>query len=94
MENTSLSEREQDILFLTALGIGNKHLARRMNVSVRTIEGHRTELRRKLGIGTVGRLNAMIAVALRQDSRRLADLLGVDAQAVEFYRRNARQALS
>lgn len=94
MENTSLSEREQDILFLTALGIGNKHLARRMNVSVRTIENHRTKLRRKLGVGTVGRLNAMIAVALRQDSRRLADLLGVDAQAVEFYRRNARQALS
>jgi DNA-binding CsgD family transcriptional regulator len=94
MEHQALSEREQDILFLTALGIGNKHIARRMNVSVRTIEGHRTELRRKLGVGTVGRLDAMIAVALRQDSRRVAALLGIDAQAVEFYRLNVRQALS
>lgn len=89
-----LSAREQEILFLAALGHCNKHIARRMNVSVRTVENHRTELRRKLGVGTVGRLEAMFAVALGHSSKRIAELLDIDEQAFERHRLSLRQALS
>jgi DNA-binding CsgD family transcriptional regulator len=89
-----LSAREQEILFLAALGHCNKYIARRMNVSVRTVESHRTELRRKLGVGTVGRLEAMFAVVLGHSSQRIAELLDIDEQAFERHRLNLRQALS
>lgn len=89
-----LSAREQEILFLAALGHCNKTIARRMNVSVRTVENHRTELRRKLGVGTVGRLEAMFAVVLGHSSKRIAELLDIDEQAFERHRLNLRQALS
>jgi FixJ family two-component response regulator len=90
----SLSAREQEVLFLAALGHCNKHIAWRMNVSVRTVENHRTVLRRKLGVGTVGRLEAMFAVVLGHSGKRIAELLDIDEQAFERHRLNLRQALS
>jgi DNA-binding NarL/FixJ family response regulator len=89
----ALTEREQAILLMSALGNSNKHIARRMNVSVRTVESSRTELRRKLGIGTFGRLEAMISILAHHPADHLAELLNADRQAVERQQHFLRQAL-
>ena len=45
-----LSEREKQILKLIAEGMSNKQIADLINVSVKTVMGHRTHLMEKLGI--------------------------------------------
>lgn len=47
-----LSARELRVLGLAALGLTNTEIARRLHLAVRTVEAHRTSLRRKLGIRT------------------------------------------
>lgn len=47
-----LTEREREILILVAQGNSNKRIAQQLDVSVRTVETHRLNLRRKLGIET------------------------------------------
>ena len=49
---SALSKREQSVLALLALGKGNKQIAQALNLSVRTIEGHRQRIKNKLGIRT------------------------------------------
>lgn len=93
-EEPWLTGREQDILLMISLGLGNKHIARRMDLSVRTIELHRMELRRKLGTGTLDRLKAMLAVIAHLDSNRLAALLEVDIATVEQQRTSLHQLLN
>lgn len=44
-----VSDRERDVLRLLALGHTNKEIARRLYLSVRTVETHRASLLRKLG---------------------------------------------
>lgn len=44
-----ISAREEDVLRLLALGFTNKEIARRLYLSVRTVETHRASLLRKLG---------------------------------------------
>jgi two-component system, NarL family, response regulator NreC len=44
-----LTTREREVLHLTAQGLSNKEIARRLDVSPRTAETHRTNLMRKLG---------------------------------------------
>lgn len=88
----ALNSRECDILLLSSLGDCNKRIARRLQLSVRTIENHRADLRRKLGTGTLNRLEAMAAVVLRHDAERVALLLGVEETAVEHRRRALQQA--
>jgi len=44
-----ISDRERDVLRLLALGHTNKEIARRLYLSVRTVETHRASLLRKLG---------------------------------------------
>lgn len=44
-----ISEREQDVLRLLALGHTNREIARTLYLSVRTVESHRASLLRKLG---------------------------------------------
>jgi len=89
----ALTARERDVLLMAALGNSNKHIARRINVSVRTVESHRTQLRRKLGVGTLGRLEAMFTVVLSHEVDRVAKLLGVDTETVEHQRLALRRAL-
>lgn len=79
----SLTERERDILLMISLGLGNKTIARRMDISVRTVENHRASLRRKLGTGSVRWLEAMVAVILNSDSLRMAELLMIDMQTAD-----------
>lgn len=47
-----LSMREQDILAFLASGKSSKHIARDLELSVRTVESHRQSIRRKLGLET------------------------------------------
>jgi DNA-binding NarL/FixJ family response regulator len=47
-----LSEREQEVLHLLALGHTNQEIAKLLSISVRTVETHRAHLVRKLGVKT------------------------------------------
>ena len=47
-----LSMREQDILACLARGQSSKQIARVLDLSVRTVESHRQNIRRKLGLET------------------------------------------
>jgi DNA-binding NarL/FixJ family response regulator len=47
-----LTDREKEVLILLAQGDSNKRVAQKLDVSVRTVETHRLNLRRKLGIET------------------------------------------
>lgn len=48
----SLSAREQDILVFLANGQSSKQIARTLELSVRTVEAHRQNIRRKLDLET------------------------------------------
>jgi DNA-binding NarL/FixJ family response regulator len=45
-----LSLRESEILSALGRGLSSKHIAREMDVSVRTVEAHRQSIKRKLGL--------------------------------------------
>ena len=45
-----LSSRECEILAALARGLSSKHIAREMDVSVRTVEAHRQNIKRKLSL--------------------------------------------
>jgi len=45
-----LSSRECEILAALARGLSSKHIAREMDVSVRTVEAHRQNIKRKLAL--------------------------------------------
>ncbi|CAM3543485.1 response regulator transcription factor [Parendozoicomonas haliclonae] len=47
-----LTQREEDVLGLLADGLCNKEIADRLNISVRTAEAHRQNIRKKLNIKT------------------------------------------
>ncbi|QDZ27013.1 response regulator transcription factor [Noviherbaspirillum sp. UKPF54] len=47
---TLLTRREREVLHYIATGKSNKHIAREMDLSVRTVETHRLNIKRKLGI--------------------------------------------
>ena len=62
-EPPTLTEREREILILVAKGNSNKRIAQQLDVSVRTGETHRLNLRKKLGIETPA---GLIRYALQQ----------------------------
>ncbi|MCP5268327.1 MAG: response regulator transcription factor [Zoogloeaceae bacterium] len=62
-EPLQLTEREREVLILVAQGNSNKRIAQQLDVSVRTVETHRLNLRRKLGIETPA---GLIRYALQQ----------------------------
>ncbi|HEX9757437.1 MAG TPA: response regulator transcription factor [Nitrospiria bacterium] len=45
-----LTEREQEVLLLIAEGLTNKEIAKKLTLSVKTIDNHRSNLMMKLGI--------------------------------------------
>jgi DNA-binding NarL/FixJ family response regulator len=58
----SLSRRERDIFQLLALGYMNQEIAKKLFVSVRTVDTHRAHIMRKLGLETRAEL-VMFALA-------------------------------
>ncbi|UOA27013.1 response regulator transcription factor [Pseudosulfitobacter sp. DSM 107133] len=52
----SLTEREQTILLQLAQGLSNKEVARDLDISVRTVETHRKNIKHKLGISSTAGL--------------------------------------
>jgi DNA-binding NarL/FixJ family response regulator len=57
-----LSERERDVLHLLALGYTNREIARRLSISVRTVDCHRAHIMLKLALETRAEL-VMFALA-------------------------------
>jgi DNA-binding NarL/FixJ family response regulator len=45
-----LSERERDVVVLVAEGLGNKQIGTTLGISVKTVESHRHNIMRKLGL--------------------------------------------
>jgi DNA-binding NarL/FixJ family response regulator len=62
-----LTPREREILSCIATGKSNKHIARALDLSVRTVETHRLNIKRKAGIEGQADL---IRFALEQASNR------------------------
>ena len=50
VQDNQLTVREQEVLQQIALGHSNKQIARTLDLSVRTVETHRLNIKRKLGI--------------------------------------------
>jgi two-component system nitrate/nitrite response regulator NarL len=59
-EETVLTTREQTILLCLADGKANKMIARELDISVRTVETHRKNLKRKLGISSTAGLTRYV----------------------------------
>jgi two-component system invasion response regulator UvrY len=57
-DNLNLSFRELDIIKFIAKGLSNKEISDHLNVSVKTIEGHKTKIFKKLGTRSTGELIA------------------------------------
>lgn len=51
-----LTRREQQVLKLVAAGLANKNIANQLHISIRTVEVHRSNLTKKLGIKTTAGL--------------------------------------
>ena len=58
-----LTTRERQIVSLVAGGMTNREIAERLGVSVKTVDNHRTNLMRKLGVNSVA---GLISHALRE----------------------------
>jgi DNA-binding NarL/FixJ family response regulator len=54
----TLTVREREVLKLVAEGHGNKHIANYLNLSVKTVEKHRSSLIHKLGLRNAAMLTA------------------------------------
>jgi two-component system nitrate/nitrite response regulator NarL len=55
-----LTTREQSVLLLVARGRSNKDVAGELDISVRTVETHRKNIKKKLGIGTTAGLTRYV----------------------------------
>jgi DNA-binding NarL/FixJ family response regulator len=58
-----LTDREREVLTLLARGLSSKEIGSKLDISVRTVETHRANLMRKLGVKSVALLTQ---VALRE----------------------------
>lgn len=54
--STTLSPRERDVLRFLAEGLSSKEIARRLSLSVRTVENHRASIVRRTGLHSVAQL--------------------------------------
>jgi DNA-binding NarL/FixJ family response regulator len=55
-----LSDRELEVLRLLGAGVGTRKIARRLVVSVKTVESHRAHLKEKLGLGDRSRVPRIV----------------------------------
>ena len=61
---TTLTDREREILSLVARGLANKEIATLLSISIRTVEAHRSRIMRKLNIHSH---TGLIHFAMRQN---------------------------
>jgi two-component system response regulator NreC len=67
----ALTVREREVLELVAQGLANKEVGARLGISVRTVEAHRDNLGRKLGVRTAAALTRLaVAAGLVKGSSR------------------------
>ncbi len=66
---SALSPREREILDLVIEGRTSKQIARHLGISDKTVDVHRTNLMRKVGVNSVAKL-VKLAVTARKNSRR------------------------
>ena len=59
--NSTLSEREQQIAKLLCKGIPNREIARKLCISPRTVDSHRANILKKLGISSNAELTSLFA---------------------------------
>jgi DNA-binding NarL/FixJ family response regulator len=65
-----LTPRQRQVLQLIAEGLSSKEIARRLDLAVKTVDTHRTELMQRLGIhGVAGLVRYAIRVGLVQPTR-------------------------
>jgi len=58
-----LTDRENEILCLALTGMSNRDISTRLKISMRTIEGHRSRIYLKLGVGSLVELSQQAADA-------------------------------
>ncbi|KMO31088.1 LuxR family transcriptional regulator [Methylobacterium variabile] len=87
-ESLGLTPREAEVLRFLSAGFSNKEVARRLTVSVRTVETHRLNLRRKT---KTGRLKDLVQLA-RQIG--LAPVLEGEARPLRRINHEAHRAAS
>lgn len=63
---TALSEREREVLRMVAGGASNKQIAARLDLSIKTVEAHRSRLMKKLGARNMAEL-MQLAMAVKED---------------------------
>lgn len=66
----ALTARERDVMDLAIGGLANKEIARRLNISHRTVEIHKARILRKTGIRSVVELARIVADATEDASAR------------------------
>jgi DNA-binding CsgD family transcriptional regulator len=59
--DANLTIREREIIRQLALGLPTKQIARQLNVSPRTIDGHRARIMKKLGANSASELIAKVS---------------------------------
>lgn len=60
----SLTERERELLDLLVSGCSNKQAARRLDISVKTVENHRAKIMRKMEVGNTAELVRLTVLAM------------------------------
>jgi DNA-binding CsgD family transcriptional regulator len=63
LKMTKLSRREKQVVSLVADGLPNKSIAHELDISVKTIEKHRANATRKLGVGSTAQMVRIAVVA-------------------------------
>ena len=69
-----LSQREREVLYLVVQGLSNKEIARRMDLSIRTIHSHLASIFTKLKVNS--RTQAVL-LALHQGLLSMLDTFGI-----------------
>lgn len=49
---SNLTDREAEVLLLIGKGYGSRHISKRLNISIKTIETHRANIKQKLGFSS------------------------------------------
>jgi PAS domain S-box-containing protein len=63
---TALSEREREVLRMVASGASNKQIAARLDLSIKTVEAHRSRQMKKLGARNMAEL-MQLAMTVKED---------------------------